>query len=124
MARRRSWMGKPEDYRRAFPLPGDDAPPVPMTGEDIGAKVQAIAAAMGHTGQRVSLEQMAQWRPDRVKAVYAGPDGSLVDEAGNRVDVGNRIFIPAAPPEGDPPSPAPPGLPPMLAQALGMRGNK
>ncbi|NLS77345.1 MAG: hypothetical protein GXY76_08820, partial [Chloroflexi bacterium] len=76
LARRQAWMGKPEDYKRVFPLPGDDAPKPEMRGAEIGAKVEALAASLGGMGNRVSLQAMSEWRPDRVQAVYAGPDGS------------------------------------------------
>ncbi len=117
LARRQAWMGKPEDYKRVFPLPGDDAPKPEMRGAEIGAKVEALAASLGGMGNRVSLQAMSEWRPDRVQAVYAGPDGSPVDAEGRPVDLGNRVFVPAEPPG---PYSAPP---PMIANAFGLGGK-
>jgi len=120
LARRQAWMGKPEDYKRVFPLPGDDAPKPEMRGAEIGAKVEALAASLGGMGNRVSLQAMSEWRPDRVQAVYAGPDGSPVDAEGRPVDLGNRVFVPADAPAGA----APPALPPMIANAFGLGGKR
>jgi hypothetical protein len=123
MARRRAWMGKPEDYKRIFPLPGDDAPPAEMKGADIGAQMEALGSALGGMGNRVSLQAMAEWRPDRVQAVYTAPDGTLVDAEGRPIDQGTRVFVPVAQQPGDAP-PATAGLPPMLADALRIGGRR
>lgn len=69
-----------------------------MRGAEIGAKVEVLAASLGQAPTRVSLEAMAEWRPDLVQAVYAGPDGALVDAEGRPVDVGNQVLVPAETP--------------------------
>lgn len=124
--RRRSYMGKPEEYEPAFVLPGDDkaAEDRRMSGDQVVEKVLAFAQSRGIVPTKTSLKHMSEWRPDLVRRVIQHPDGTFTDEAGNPVDVGSRHFVPAEEGDEDAPALAPfiPGLPPEIAAKIANKG--